>query len=263
MRELIAKINNLEQRLMILERVGRGIPGTEKSWSFDSPSGSSGTFYYGGYYLAHGSAFTPAGGTNVGTANAAYGAHAYIVLGASSSDMVVRITGTTIDDSATRATSATVDIDTSGGSANDYYETTEKWIGQVSYSLQSGTGVIINAGFSKYWDNRNNDFIVKGFEAVWLGGANDSGADIQVLHHKTTGWTYGAGGAPTHPTAIAAMTTDYVTEVNVVNGEDGAWKRADLNQAISGSTTEGTIIKVVTSANRSFELGTLLLRITA
>ena len=236
---------------------------SEKSWAFKSPSGTTGTFYYGGFYHFHTTSFTPAGGTNVGTANSSYAAHALVVLGANSTDMVVRVTGTSITDAGVRTAADTGDIDTSAGSTNDYYETPKKWIGQVSYTLQSGTGVTIDAGFAKYWDNNNTDFNLAGFEATWLGGANDSGADIQVIHHKATGWTYsGGGGIPIHPTAIATMAGDHGTEGDVINGENGAWKRANLLEVVNGGNGEGTIIKVVTTANKTFDLGNLMLRIT-
>ena len=122
------------------------------SWAFDSPAGSTGEFFFGGFYLWHSAAFTPAGGTNVGTANASYAAHSVVILGATSTDMVVRVTGTSITDDAVRTTSDTEDIDTSGGVSGAYFETSKKFLGQVSYTLQSGTGVIINAGWAKYYD---------------------------------------------------------------------------------------------------------------
>jgi hypothetical protein len=233
-------------------------PQTSKFWAFDSPSGSSGTFYWGGAYQFHTTSFTPAGGTNVGTANSSYAAHALLVLGAASTDMVVRVTGTSITDDGVRTTSDTEDIDTSGGSANDYYETPKKWLGQVSYSLQSGTGVVIDAGFSKYWDNNNTNFLLTGVEATWLGGANDTAPNIELLHHKSTGWTYsGGGGTPTTPTALADMATDHSTEDNVRNGENGAWKRANLSTTVDGAGSEGILFRVTTTANKTFELGTL------
>jgi hypothetical protein len=227
------------------------------SWAFDSPAGSTGTFYWGGYYLWHGSSFTPAGGTAVGTANASYAAHSVVILGATSTNMVVRVTGTSITDLAVRTASDTEDIDTSGGVAGAYYETSKKFIGQVSYSLQSGTGVVINAGWAKYFDANNNLFTVTGLEATWLGGANDSGFVIELLHHKDTGWTYGAGGTPVHPTALASMITDHVTEVATVNGEPGAWKRSDLNQVVAGNGSEGILFSITTTANKAIEMGNL------
>jgi hypothetical protein len=233
------------------------------NWPFDSPPGGSGEFYFGGFLESHGTAFTPAGGTNVGTANSSYAAHAYVVLGATSTDMVVRVTGTSIDDNATRTTSDTEDIDTSGGATNAQYETSKKWIGQVSYSLQSGTGVVINAGLSKYFDNRNRGFTITGLEATWLAGANDSGPNIELLHYKDSGWTYAAGGDAIPPTGIANLQTDHNTEYQLVNGEHGAWKRVNLNTYVAGAASEGIIWKVSTTANASFELGSLQLQFTS
>lgn len=236
---------------------------SEKAWTFISPAGSTGTFYYGGFYFFHSTSFTPAGGTNVGSANSAYAAHAIVVLGASSSDMVVRVTGTSINDSATRTTSDTEDIDTSGGSAGDYFETSKKWIGQVSYTLQSGTGVSIDAGFSKYWDNNNTNFTVKGLEVTWVAGATDTGINIELLHHKATGWTYsGGGGTPTTPTALAALTTDHVTEDDAIDAEPGAWKRSNLSVGVNGAGSEGIMWRITTTVNKAFELGNLLLTIS-
>ena len=234
---------------------------SEKAWTFDSPSGCTGNFYYGGFYIFHGATFTPAGGTVMGVANASYAAHAFVVLGASSTDMVVRVTGTSITDGGVRVTSATQDIDTSSGSANDYFETSKKWIGQVTFTLLSGTGVIVEAGFAKYWDNNNTNFKIIGVEAVWLGGANDAGANIILRHHKATGWTYNGTGTSTPPSPVVDMNTDHNTEVNIVNDIDGAWKRTNLSESVAGGNGEGTIVEVITTANRAFELGNFLLRI--
>lgn len=234
---------------------------SSKFWGFESPAGSSGVFYFGNFYKFHSSAFTPAGGTSVGTANSSYAAHAIVVLGAASTDMVVRVTGTSINDSGTRTPADFEDVDTSGGSTNDYFETAKKFLGQVSYTLQSGTGVTINAGFAKYWDFGNTDFDVIGCEATWLGGANDSGADVELLHHKATGWTYGAGGTPTTPTPLGSMATDHGTESNVVNSENGSWKRTNLSQTVLGSASEGILFRITTSANKAFQQGTFQLDI--
>ncbi len=232
-----------------------------KTWAFFSPAGGAGVFYFGGFYLFHSVAFIPAAGTNVGSANSSYAAHALVVLGAASTDMVVRITGTSITDDGVRTATDTVDIDTSGGAVDAYYETKKKWIGQISYTLLSGTGVTINAGFAKYWDNNNHDWIIAGLEATWLGGANDAGADIELLHHRTAGWTYGAGGSPTTPAPIAGMNADHVTEMQIVNNEPGAWKRQNLQEAILGSTDEGIIWRITTTANKAFEHGSLSTRV--
>jgi len=239
-------------------------PTAPVAWAFRTPSGGSGTYYFGGFYHSHGTAFTPAGGTNVGTANSSYAAHAYVVLGASSTDMVIRVTGTSITDMGVRTTSDTEDIDTSGGSANGYYETSKKFIGLVVYSLQSGTGAIINAGFAKYYDSNNSAFAVVGFEVTWFGGANDTGANIELLHHSSADWTYDAGGdAAKAAPAEFNMQTVHNTEYQVKNNQPGAFKKANvLDHEINGHLGEGTIWRITTTSNGTFEQGNILMYCT-
>ena len=238
---------------------------SEKTWAFVSPSGASGTKYYGGYYAFGSSAndFNPS--ITFGTANSAYGAHFFLVQAAGASggtDTVIRITGTSINDSGTRTASDTEDLTVDdAGTVNTYYETDKKWIGQISIEKQSGPDILCNYGFCKYWDNNNSDFIVVGIDATWIGGANDTTPNIKIRHHKAEGWTYNAGSSPTPPTEIACMATDYNTEIQVVNDEQGAWKRDNLNVEVDGSSMEGTIIEVITTANKAFEIGNVLMRI--
>lgn len=238
---------------------------SEKAWAFTSPSGSSGTFYYGGYYLfgATDNDFNPS--ITFGTANSSYAAHFFLVQAAGASggtDTVIRITGTSITDAGVRTTSDTQDLTVDdAGVAGTYYETSKKWIGQITVVKLSGPDLLMNYGFCKYWDNNNTDFQISGVEATWLGGANDGGANIELIHHKATGWTYNAGSPPTNPAPVSDMNTDHNTEVNVVNNENGAWKRANLGTNVGGGDSEGTIFAVTTTANKAFELGNILLRI--
>ncbi len=141
------------------------------------------------------------------------------------------------------------------------YETPEKFIGQITAKVISGTAKNVNYGFTKYWDNNNNNFTVKGFETTWLGGATDGAANISILHHKDTGWTYNVGAVPDPPTPLADMNTDHNTEIGIVNGEEGAWKRSNLDVDIDGALQEGTIMRITTGANRTFGNGSLGLRI--
>ena len=247
------------------EEITRNFKMFDVAWSFKSPAGASGTFYYGGFYdhAATDNDFNPA--VTFGTANASHASHFYLVQAAGASggtDTVIRVTGTTIDDQGNRTAAATVDITVDdAGAAGTYYETTEKWLGQVSIEKQSGPDLLCNYGFCKYWDHNNTNFKVRGVEATWLGGANDGSANIGLRHHKATGWTYNNGAAATPPPYIADMNTDHNTEINIVNGENGAWKRDNLTTSVEGSGSEGTIFEVVTSANKAFDLGNLLLRV--
>jgi hypothetical protein len=167
--------------------------------------------------------------------------------------MVVRFTGTSVDEAGNRVTGDTQDIDTSGGATNDYFETSKKWVGQVSVSLLSGTGVVVNHGLCKYWDNQNSDFRVTGIEVTGRAGANDAGPNFGVIRHRTVGWTYGGGSGAIHPPYVADMQTDFVNEYQFVNGEHFAWKRVGLSEEVNGSGSEGLICEVTTAANRSIE----------
>ena len=238
---------------------------SEKFWGYSSPIGATGINYYGGFYNFAGTAddlsSTPA--TTYGTANSSYAAHFMIVLGATAVDkIVIRVKGTRITDTGVRTANyeATLSIP-DASNANFMKETPEKFIGQITAKVISGTAKNVNYGFAKYWDNNNNNFTVKGFETTWLGGANDGAANMEILHHKDTGWTYNAAAEPDPPTPIAAMNTDHVTEINIVDGEEGAWKRSNLDQDILGIENEGTILKLTTGANRAFEHGSFALRI--
>jgi hypothetical protein len=239
---------------------------SEKTWAFMSRDASSGTNYIGGFYKfgATDNDFNPA--ATHGTANVAYAAHFFLVQAAGASggtDTVIRITGTTIDDQGNRATAVDVDLTVDdAGAAGTYYETTQKWLGQVTITKISGPDLLCNFGFCKYWDNNNTDFKVAGIEATWLGAKNDANPDIHLHHHKTTGWTYNAGAEPTTPPEIATMNGDHVTEIQIATDQEGAWKRDNLGTDIMGSAGEGTIIELTTTTNRTYAIGNFLVRIT-
>jgi hypothetical protein len=228
-----------------------------KSWAFGSPSGTSGTFYTGGYYIFGGSSndFDPS--INFGTANSSYAAHVMFVVGAVTVDeLTLRVTGTSITDAGVRSAADTEDVVIPDATAADaYFETAKKWLGQVSIEVVSGTPKICNYGFCKYWDNNNTDMTLLGVEATWLAGATDATPNLSIIHHKATGWTYGVGGTPTPP-YVVRMNTDHVTEIQTINGEHGAWKRDNLSTVIDGNDSEGIVIEVFTSANKTFDVDT-------
>ena len=239
---------------------------SEKTWAFMSRDASSGTNYIGGFYKfgATDNDFNPV--ITFGTANVAYSAHFFLVQAAGAgggTDTVVRVNGTTIDDQGNRVTGVNVDIIVDdAGAANTYYETTQKWIGQISIVVLSGPDLLMNYGFTKYWDNNNTDFKVVGVEATWLGAKADANPDIHLHHHKATGWTYNAGAEPTTPAEIGSMANDLGTEKQIAVAQEGAWKRDNFNTNIMGSTNEGTIIELTTTTNRTYAIGNFLVRVT-
>jgi hypothetical protein len=245
------------------QEIVRGSPTSEKSWGFLSQVAGSGTNYFGGFYIFNSGNDDFTATQTHGVANASYAAHLLLVLGANTDDdLTIRVSGTSIDDEGNRSGGDTEDIVfTHPAVTNDYRETAKKWIGQVSIDHISGTAKDCNWGFAKYWDNQNTDFIILGLEATWRGGANDADPDLQLIHHKASGWTYNAGSTPTPPAALASMKTDHTPEYLVRNNVPGAWKRTDLNTEVSGGDSEGTIIAMVTNNNKTFEMGNFLLRI--
>jgi hypothetical protein len=229
------------------------------SWFFRSLVGSPGTFYTGGFYdfFVGDDDFDPTA-VNFGTANAARGAHFFVVLGATTVDeLTITVTGTSIIDDGTRTASDTEAIVIPNSTAVDsYFETTKKWLGEVSIDVTGGTPKTCNYGFTKYWDSNNRDFKIIGIEWTWLAGANDTGAEFEVFHHKATGWTFNTGAAPTPPTPLTKMTDDYVTERNLVNGENGTHKRDDLDTFVNGNDGEGLIGCFTVTSGSAVDYGT-------
>ena len=218
------------------------------SWSAFSGS-TSATNWLKGFYTFE-SSITPAGGQTMGTANIAYAAHVYFVLGASSTDMVIRVSGTRIQDDGTRTTSYNSDVDTSGGVLDDYFETPEKFIGQVNITLLSGSGVVVVYGWAAYWDNRNTRFVVSSLEWTGRAGANDTGPNISLYHHKTTGWTYNGAGAILPP-PIVDMQSSYVTEYQFATGESFKYKIIGISDIVQGEDSEGIVIGIDITANNA------------
>ncbi len=224
------------------------------SWSAFSGS-ITGPNYVHGYYTFE-SAITPGAGQTMGTANIAYGAHVYFVLGATSTDMVIRVSGTSYNDTTGRTAADFEDVDTSGAVLDDYIETSKKFIGQVNITLQSGTGVTTEYGWSKYWDNQNARFVGTGFEWIGRAGANDSGPNISLIHHKPIGWTYtGSGAIP--PAPILDLQTQYVTEFQVANGENFAYKILGITDVVKGELNEGIIIQIDITSNNAVSASTI------
>lgn len=240
-----------------------------KSYSFSSPAGSSGIFYSAGYYnwaTADANLDQASPSVTHSAANVASACHIGIVAGGAGvvDTGIIKLTvaGTTIDDNGTRAPSQTIDLvaDITTLSTDQYVETTEKFIGQVTIALVTASGspvnfsLDINHGCSKYEDFGNQAFTVNTLECVGLAGATDTGFNLKLFHHSPTGWTYAATGFVAGGTVLANMNTDYSTEQNLANGESFAYKRINLNTDIAGDSTEGLVLEITTGANKAVEI---------
>ena len=237
---------------------------SDKSFSFQSQAaGADEVFYGGGYNLFNGNNNFSAL-VNFGTANVAYGAHFFVVLGENAVDEItINVVGTSITDEGVRTTSdLEAIIVPASASIDDYFETSKKWLDAVSIIVSTGTPKQCNYGFSKYWDNNNSDFTVLGFDTTWFSGASDD-IDLVIYHQKSTGWTYNVGAEPSPP-ELVRMTDDYTTtDDKTASGAFCAYKRSNLNTAISGSTDEGLILSAISTKASSFQIGNTVVKIRA
>jgi hypothetical protein len=224
-------------------------------WAFQT---NSATQYAGGFYEFNSGSndFSPS--INFGTANKAKSAHFSIVTGAITGDaLTVRVTGPSITDAGVRVASDSEDIVVPAGTAaNSYFESSKKWIGQVTVEAVAGTPIQCNYGWTKYHDADNTDFEVVGFEALWESDSSDAASDIELLHHRATGWTFNGVGEPTTPAPIASRSADTAPDDEHEIGA-GAYKRSPLATQVNGSDSEGVLIRV-TSGNLG--VGTLSFR---
>ncbi len=232
-------------------------PPTFKSYTIADP-GTAGTYYLAGYYEAPAADSTlTIGGTvtqTLGAANVPYAAHAFCVAsGAGGTDLVLTVSGTSITDGGTRtpADSEVIVADTDAASTDEYFETTKKWLGQVTYTLTGAAGAFtFNYGFAKYEDFGNRDFSVTDIENVGVAGANST-ANIELLHHSPTGWTYSAAAFSPGGTVIIDMNTVHNTEIDIDNDIPFAFKHTGLSTSVSGSGMEGVILKITTGSNNA------------
>ena len=232
--------------------------------------GASPDVYVAGYYEAPAAATVLNEGNTTllyGTVRKAQGAHAFLVasdIGTAAGGagaVTITVSGISVTDAGVRNAADTeilvADITTL--STNDYVETIKKWLGQITYTIDPGaTGhatyaLTFNYGFAKYDDMLNRDFIIKGFEAVGFAGANDTDFDIILFKHSSTGWTYSVAAFEPGNTAICKLSDTYGTDDELYANGHFAYKKESLNTAITGSGTEGFVIKMTSTANNAVE----------
>jgi len=254
---------DIRDLVVSLEALNPAIP---VSASLITHSIGTGSFYLYGYYdcPAADSNLTQASTTQAyGTANSSYAAHAIVVAAAAGvtdgSDLVLTVTGTSITDGGVRTASDSeiVVADCASSATDQYYETSKKWLGTVTYTLTSSGGAAynydFNYGFATYNDVGNTDFDIKAINFEWLGGATDTGFNITVSKHSSLGWTYHATAFVAGGATLYDLATDHGPEDNIVTGEYGKWRRVGLSDSVDGSGSEGLIVNITTTVNNSIE----------
>jgi len=240
-----------------------------KGYNFTSNGVAAGTFYNAGDYdfATTSTTLTQAVTQDYGTSDIGYSAHVSVVTGGVGSvtgggRVSLISTGTSITDGAV-STGADVDTlisDITTTLLDDYYEA-KKYMGEFTLSLVIADGapsaysLPVNYGYAKYEDFGNRDFYLIASECIWEGGASDAtGFDIEILHHKQTGWTYAASGFIPGDGAIAQRSVDQSGFLRVSSGIKSSWKRTELNTFIEGSASEGLVYRIKTGANGTIQL---------
>jgi hypothetical protein len=242
---------------------GGGVP-VFKSYTFVARDAANGENFQAGFYdYSTTDANLTQASTTVthGEVNVPYAAHAFAVAGGAGStdgsDLVLTVSGTSITDAGVRTTADTEVVVAAAASAStdECFETTKKWIGQITYTLTSTGGSTFsfdfNYGFCKYEDFGNRKFTVTDFESVGLANSNEGGIDIQLLYHNDTGWTYAATGFVAGNSEVIGMNTIHSTEQDIDSGEPFAFKRSGLGTEVDGTALEGVLVRVTTSVNNS------------
>ena len=236
--------------------------------SFTSQGIGSGTFYKNGFYdwsATDANLTQAAPSVTYGTVDKTYAAHVGIVPSApgtvDTGQVGLRVNGIRDQESGSQLDGQTAIItdDITTLTANAMSETVEKFSGQYTLELYVVSGapttynLDLNYGYSKYEDFFDRDATVIGFQALWQGNANDSGMNIRLLHHKSTGWTYAATGFSPGNGAICDRSIDQSLAGDVVNGEDGAYKCTGLTTFINSNTSEGIITEVTTTSANTIQ----------
>jgi len=260
--DALTGIINVQPRLLTRTDLSGG------GYNFTSQGIGSGTYWKGGFYdWSDVDSNLDEGSTTqlYGTVGRAYAAHASIVPSGpgvvNTGQVGLRVTGIQDAENGIQTAGQTgiITDDITTLTADTYYETAEKFSGQVTYELYvvSGSPTVFNLdfnfGYSKYEDFQNRDFTVTGFEIVWQGNANDATFDAALMHHAPIGWTYAATGFEPGNSDICRKSVDQQLAGDVVNNQDGSYKRTGLDFFVAGEGSEGIIIQLLTGASNTIQ----------
>jgi hypothetical protein len=238
------------------------------AYSFTSTGILAGTYWKGGFYEWQTTSveLTLLNSVTIGTTDAAKAAHVGVVSGGvgvvvGGGQVGIQCTGILDSEQGpqTAAQTAVISDDITTLSLNDYMESVEKFSGVVTIDLYVVSGsptsasFTFNRGFSKYDDFEDRDYTITGLEITWQGNATSS-LDIALMKHTTTGWTYAASGFVAGNGDVCRKSVDQQLAGGVINNQNGAYKRLQLNEFIEGrGGLEGHIIQIVTGANSTIQ----------
>jgi hypothetical protein len=231
------------------------------SYTFSPRDVNTGDSYLGGFYeYSDVDANLTQGGTaTIGNSNNPYGGFAFAVYGAGGTDgstITLTVSGTSINDEGTLTPAdSEILLSASPGSlsANDYFESTKRWVGEVTYTLTTdGVNATcdFNYGLCQYEKvTGNNPVDVVLVEASGMGNANDASFNMQLIAHKADGWTYAATGFEPG-NVIADFSTDYGAFAQVVQNEQLSWRRSGT-PLVTVQPSEGVLLKLTLGTNKA------------
>lgn len=235
---------------------------------FRSPISAYGQFYLFGFYMAPLTkvTLTELSTTQTyGSANSAIGAKAFLVaggagvVGGGTDPVTITITGTSITKAGVRTASdsETIVADVTALTLNKYVESTKTWIGQITYTIDPGTGAdpcttytaSFNYGFVKCFDFNEKEVEIDNIDINGLAGDADTGFNIEVLKHTNQGWTYSAAAFAPGGSVSVNMGTIYNTENNLVAVEQFAFNKSSIGLKINqyAPRKEGLLVRVTTT----------------
>ena len=182
--------------------------------------------------------------------NDPHGKHASVVVGGAGTVdtgiIGLRVTGDSYEDSGgiiTTSDADTIITDITAVALDEYYEG-KKFVSTVTYELivMSGSpttySLDFNYGLSKYEDVGNRDFYITTIEMGMNVSFTDAAFNVELLHHKNTGWTYAATGFVSGDGFIESWANTYGPNDDVINGNWYPWKIIDINQFVDGSNVQ-------------------------
>ncbi len=179
---------------------------------------------------------------------------------------VITISGISITDAGVKndADTEILVADISAAVTDQLFETTKKWLGQITYTIsgEAGAAFMFNYGLVKYEDFGNKDFTFNDIEFIMHADANETGLEIEVLHYNSADMTYSAAAFDPMTDAQYKLSTDHGTNNDIDDNFDGGWKRSGIGLDISGSGQAGLIVRVTTAVNNSISYATMHLGVS-
>jgi hypothetical protein len=236
--------------------------------NFTSQGQGAGTFYVGSNYEWAATSVTlnqASPSQTFGTAGEAKAGHPGVVpqvAGTVDTGQVgLRVIGTLDQQNGPQlaAQTAIITDDITTLTANELAEAVEHMSGDLLFELYVVSGspttysLTCNYGTSKYVDAQDTTATLVGFDATWIGGANDTAANVTLIKHEVQNWTYAAAGFIPGGSIIATRLVDQAIDGNVANGKNGAWKRTNINEVLSSVVHEGIVMRVDTTQPNTFQ----------